>query len=1431
MTAPRQAPVNHAAREAIAKRAPSPANSIPLGSWEFDPQAGEFQGSANFFAIFDVGSDASSLSLDQTMGLIPGCDREAFRQALSGALHGPEPFELEHGIVGRDGGVRTVRTRGQLIPAHGGETRIVGTVLDISEGRRVHQQLRDREDKFRSLLDNLPDVVWTSAADGSTSYVSPNVERVLGYTPAEICEKGDGPCYGMIDWVEVPPVTHAFQRLFTEGKPFDVEYRAHRKDGEWIWVHNRAYGTYEKAGVRYADGVLSDITELKNSHQIRERLAAIVESSDDAIVAKTLDGTITDWNRGAEKLFGYSSLEAVGRPMLMLFPAEIADEESDILERIGRGESLEHHETFRVRKDDRHIEVSVTISPMRDGSGAIVGASTIARDITERGRVERELQLAQFSLESARDSIFWIDSEGRIVYANGAACRSLGLSAKELCSLAVPDINPLFSKEKWAPHWQELKARGFLCFETLHQNQGQAFPVEINANYLQFDGKEYNFCFAHDISERQRMNRELRLAQFSLEHSSESISWVDPKGGFVYVNQEQCRSLGYAREEFLALSVTDVDPLFLAEDWRCFWNELKTKGSISIESQRKTKQGRAFPVEVTATYLAFDGEEFCHATVRDISERQRAEKSLLDSKLFLQSTLDALSSHVAILDQKGEIVAVNAAWRRFTAGNGGDESTCGVGSNYLEVCGEANAPYDVEAIPAAAGIRRMIAGTLDQFHLEYPCHSPVEKRWFELKVTPFGERGSGQVALSHENITLRKRAEEEVRESGVLLKLLLDSIPEGVYGLDLEGNCTLCNPACVQLLGYAEQSQLLGKNMHTLAHHTRRDGTPFPMEECRIFMPLYDGQATHVDDEVLWRRDGTSFPCEYWSHPMYREGKLIGSVVTFTNLTERQMVAKKMQEAAEAAEAATLAKSQFLANMSHEIRTPMNGVIGMTALLLDTDLTPKQRQYAELVSGSGEALLTVINDILDFSKIEAGKLTLVVSDFDLHSLIQNICAILEVTAAQKGLELRFEVEPGTPFRLRGDSGRLRQILTNLIGNAIKFTLHGEVEVRVRLQAEDAAAATLGFTIRDTGIGFRQDRAPSLFQPFVQDDGSLARRFGGTGLGLTISKQLVELMGGSIGAESEEGKGSTFWFSAVFEKQPQPSQSARAAAIAAPHPVLYPATKPRAGRILVAEDNPTNQLVAVAILSKFGYSSDVVGNGAEALQALLNTSYDLVLMDCGMPEMDGYEATRRIRDYSPDALNFGIPVIALTAGALAEDRAKCLAVGMNDYLSKPFQPQQLRDVVEKWLAVGPSAADSEEPVVALPPAGDAIAAAAVRDPAGFDPAVFDPEDLLARLMGDDRLARKVVAAFLSDAPRRFSLLEKCLEEGDAQGARLQGHAMKGAAATVSARSLCDLGRDAETAAAAGELPRALALVPAMKEQFDRLQRTLLQLGWV
>jgi signal transduction histidine kinase/HPt (histidine-containing phosphotransfer) domain-containing protein len=518
-----------------------------------------------------------------------------------------------------------------------------------------------------------------------------------------------------------------------------------------------------------------------------------------------------------------------------------------------------------------------------------------------------------------------------------------------------------------------------------------------------------------------------------------------------------------------------------------------------------------------------------------------------------------------------------------------------------------------------------------------------------------------------------------------------------------------------------------------------------------------------------------------------RRDELGALAIGFNDMIDGLRRQRELKAMVEESQAASKAKSQFLANMSHEIRTPLHGVIGMAELLLRMDLSDQQRRYVGLIKSSGEVLTTLINDILDFSKIEAGKLELETIEFNLTSLIEDVIELMGQRAVAKGLRITSVIDPDVHSMMRGDPTRLRQILLNLISNAMKFTEAGGVTVRAMRQVADGVAITR-LEVADTGIGIPPDRVDRLFKSFSQVDASTTRRYGGTGLGLAISKQLVELMNGRIGVESVAGKGSTFWFTVKLQEAPSEPGCPLIAVPVHDAPGLGHPGLERPLRILLAEDQEINQIVATELLREAGYAFDVVSDGGNAVEAVKRNAYDLVLMDCQMPVMDGFEAARAIRQFERDLggpSSRRVPIIALTANAGGGDRERCLAAGMDGHCGKPFSSRQLLDAIA--AAVSHGVVDDIPTADCLPAIpSDDTCGHAVGGTVQLPP--FDPDAVLRRCSGKALLAAIVLEKFEKQANDAVARLGKAVAAHDAEELARLSHAIKGSAGLVAAEGL-------------------------------------------
>ncbi|QQS04143.1 MAG: PAS domain S-box protein [Fibrobacterota bacterium] len=654
-----------------------------------------------------------------------------------------------------------------------------------------------------------------------------------------------------------------------------------------------------------------------------------------------------------------------------------------------------------------------------------------------------------------------------------------------------------------------------------------------------------------------------------------------------------------------------------------------------------------------------------------------------------QALAESLSVGVTVLDKAGTIVSCNPAAERILGLSRDQLTGRALADSRWRSVHEDGSDFPSAQMPA---MRTLETGSSYQ-GVVMGVDDPLKHRrtWISIDSQPLKDPSGLEligVATTFTDITsLRERSLAVDLERERLLTIL-EATRAGTWEWNVQTGEVTCNERWAQIIGRTLE-ELGPINIETWSNWTHP-------EDLRVAWDLlqrhFEGSAPFYDTELRMRHKNGQW---IWIHDRGKlvsrseDGRPLMVMGTHTDITERKQAEESLQrslqeleqfhrraeELARDAEKANRAKSQFLANMSHEIRTPMNGVVGMTDLILDTDLSATQREYATLVRASADSLMEIVNDILDISKIEAGKFSLDPVDFSLHTLLEAFAQEFKLRARARSLTFQLEIHPDVSDRIWGDAGRLRQILTNLVGNALKFTSAGGAHVEVGLRRRLAEAPMLEFKVWDTGIGIPPDKIPQLFQVFSQLDASITRSYGGTGLGLAISKQLVSLMGGSISVTSKEGHGSEFRFEIPYLESKTPRGLA---ASASPWKSdRYPHAK-----VLLAEDNAVNQMVAKGILGKFDIVPDVVRDGQMALESLGTKAYDMVLLDIQMPLLDGYHVVQKLR-LTPGP-NQDACVVALTAHAGGQDREKCLEAGMSDFLSKPIDPKALVGILERWL---------------------------------------------------------------------------------------------------------------------------------------------------
>lgn len=864
------------------------------------------------------------------------------------------------------------------------------------------------------------------------------------------------------------------------------------------------------------------------------------------------------------------------------------------------------------------------------------------------------------------DAIYVMDIAGNHMDANPSFERLSGYKIEELMGMSRDRISPPESENLRKQFITEVLAgRSVSESMAFYHKDGSLKQAQVTYIPITADSEVVGiYGIAKDVTDIVKVERELQETQEKYqvlaEHAQDLITTCSADGELLYVSPSVYTLLGYKPEEVTGKSFKDYcypgdypDPMDLSKISNgCKMRVLHKKGHyIWMETLAKPVAGeRGKGVQIVSIS-------------RDITQHKDAERRLRESRQRYRSLFEHNPAAVYSLNLEGKYSAVN--------------------SKLVQMLD----------IPRNKLIGKSFLSNLDPCEVQYGEHyfdmvKQGEPQCYETRIVNSSGRKI-EVSVTNvpiivdkemvgvygivSDITERKEYTERIQELSKQHELILNTVTEGIYGLDADGITMFMNPAAASMFGY-EAKEFIGKNSHPIIHHTRADGSHLPQEECPIQMTVLDGQRRSIKEDVFWRKDGSSFLVQYQVTPIIEQGQIQGAVVVFNDVTgEREIVRAK-----ETAELAAQAKSEFLSMVSHEIRTPMNGIVGMTELLIGTDLSEEQREYAEIIQDSGDALLNILNDILDFSKLESGKMALAYEPFALRKMLEQVAELFKPRADEKQLEIRYRLNPSIPEFMVGDAIRIRQILVNLVGNALKFTDRGSIDVNVGIiNGRKPEDSVLEFSVQDTGIGIPADKLDQLFQSFSQLHPVINRKYGGTGLGLVISKRLVEIMGGSISVESTEGEGSTFRFAV-------PATSVDATSEQTASEFHHDRTRQSdkvAMRILVAEDHPVNRKILREYLEKLGYHADVCTNGVEAIDAISQNAYDIVLMDIHMPVMDGLKATDLLHRLIPrDRIP---PIIAVTGNAKREEKEACLEIGMRDFISKPVMLSELKRVLQQW----------------------------------------------------------------------------------------------------------------------------------------------------
>ena len=1418
-------------------------------------------------------------------------------------------------------------------------------------------EVRTTQNQLLSMLDSNPIGVMVLSLNEEVVFVNDPACFILSVNRDEVI--GTRYRFGKLAAIE-----HEWQKIWMtarrQGFVDETELEVHLGEKGATFLNL----TLQKTTYDQQDAILvwfQDVTAEKNAASelasSKNLLEGVIENSTAVIYAKDLDGRYIMVNKAFESLLGISREKAIGSTDYDVYPEDIADTlvENDQQVATSRQLSETEEQIEGVGKVSGARTFLSVKFPLLDDTGRVTGICGMSTDITDRKKAQEEVERAlkeakderrrsETILNASPDPIVIVNKDERITYVNQKVCDSFGYGIDDLLGQSIDRlIPPRFRKghgELMDSFFKQSNARSMGVGRELHAlaADGTEIPVEISLSPIEYKGEVTVAASIHDISERKEAARVLeeneKRFRSLFDFSRDALLLMD-NSGFKDCNEQTLRLFGVpSREELFKLTPSDISPE-LAPDGRPsalveqeHIRDAMQEGGTQFEwVHKRLDTGEEFPAEVVLSPIEVQGETLLFASVRDITGRKKAEEAMQRQTDQLRSLLDSLTVGILITQDNGNLLYANdRACEYFNRSREELEEVGGAG------------------LWADQGRREELiqllkdGGRVDGFEIEH-LQPDGTRTWSLTSILPIEYEGKPAYLGSYYDLTERKEAEaviteakEKAEEAEKFFRSMLDTSSVSVVITRLEDRVIrYANPRLASLLKY-DLDELIG--MH--------DKPIFRSKEERTALAeAVDGKGYIEEYELpLHCKDGKDVFTLASVYPIEFEGE--PSVLTWIyDITERKAMEHEITIAKDAAEAATKAKSEFLASMSHEIRTPMNGITGMADLLAQSDLDDEQSHMVRTIRDSGNSLITVINDILDFSKIEAGKMDLEDVTMSLSDTVEGVCTTLTPNASKKGIRIHAHVDPQAPLSVHGDPVRVRQVLFNLAGNAVKFSNQKDVQIRARMMnaERDDGKVMVRFDVIDQGIGISKENQGKLFQAFSQAEMSTTRKFGGTGLGLAICKRLTDLMGGELGVDSEEGKGSTFWVELPFkvadgqrshEKQrdlhgltvlvvgsPPPrsesidayldhygaellhaptindaedqlkalikkrkapdsilldldlddtshrvaidqlrkaqgkrkkkvplvvlqdfqKRSARiqeddlvtvdanplvryrlVTAIAVTAGRASPQVKPDAVAtfekkkaptvdealaanqlILLAEDNPTNQDVIKRQLNVLGYTCEIANDGQEGFEAWNTGRYAILLTDCHMPEMDGYELTGAIREQEKGSGKRS-PIVAITANALQGEAERCIAAGMDDYLSKPVAMPALHAALTKWMPTGDggSTPSTSEPEPKSNPS-EAEGAPEVVEGNGANGAPAIDDRALKDMFGDDPdTFKEILEDFLDPARSNIDEIITAVSDKSAEGVKQAAHKLKSSSRSVGAHELADVCLALETA---------------------------------